>query len=65
MSADEQKILSKEQIDLVIGLYSQGNYHDAIIQIKELNKKHETGYKDSFSFKRDKYPGTIWIRNRW
>ena len=40
MSADEQKILSKEQIDLVIGLYSQGNYHDAIIQIKELNKKY-------------------------
>ena len=40
MSTDDQKILSKEQIDLVISLYSRGDYHDAITQIKELNKKY-------------------------
>ena len=40
MSTDDQKILSKEQIDIVISLYSRGDYHEAITQIKELNKKY-------------------------
>ena len=41
MSRGEQKILTQEEIDLVIDLYSQGEYHEAISQVKELNKKIE------------------------
>ena len=40
MSRGEQKILTQEEIDLVIDLYSQGEYHEAISQVKELNKKY-------------------------
>ena len=35
MSKGEQKNLTQQEIDLVIDLYSRGNYHDAISQIKE------------------------------
>ena len=40
MSTGEQKNLTQQEIDLVIDFYSQGNYHEAISQIKELNKKY-------------------------
>ncbi|MFL2508092.1 MAG: tetratricopeptide repeat protein [Candidatus Pseudothioglobus sp.] len=40
MSTGEQKNLTQQEIDLVIDFYSRGNYHEAISQIKELNKKY-------------------------
>lgn len=40
MSKGEQKNLTQQEIDLVIDFYSRGNYHEAISQIKELNKKY-------------------------
>ena len=38
--ADNQLALSKEQIDSVIVLYSNGQYQDAIDQIKTLNEAY-------------------------
>ena len=38
--SNHQPTLSKEQIDSVIKLYSNGQYQEAIDQIKELNKVH-------------------------
>ena len=38
--SDAQEALTKEQINAVISLYSSGKYQDAIIQIKELDKKY-------------------------
>ena len=37
---NQQKVLSKEQIDYVINLYSSGQYQDAIDQIKILNEAY-------------------------
>jgi len=36
--SNQQSVLSQEQIDTVIGLYSSGQYQEAIDQIKTLNK---------------------------
>ena len=38
--SNQQSALSKEQIDSVVALYSNGQYQEAINQIKVLNESH-------------------------